>query len=455
MEVFANRLFPVLHHLPSLESFRSFPVTHLSIATKLNCRDIFARSPNLTRVYETVVPFELIHAQERPPLRACAIIALSSNVVSQLEDLCYIEELTWIPENDNAIYRSEVSLHRLPALKHIDSYHVCVPNILKILKLASNLSFLTLTIHSEWQYLYDLFDLLDLLPFLLVLRLFMKDISGKLAFPPSTKIVKTCVQDLRIADYTWDARYLDRSQESLFLEFPSYFPDVNNLVLRSIYLSPNVTAYIRSLPRLWALHMRNASIPSDQNASIDSPSLQTICIDDEDEGQMQQLVSIVKCPVLSKLQLMEGDFRLMGVRLQHWDNVLMCSSIKTLDIKTLHVSQWEIHRFRVLQRLRVDSSVNELLASFILDPGNCPVLEEVEITTIPEWDILFLMLERRNYLPSSRGIVRIRTLILPYPIPPDLLVPLTRILSGQFTERPSNKDLSFCGFMDAYFDPTM
>ncbi|KIM19782.1 hypothetical protein M408DRAFT_30932 [Serendipita vermifera MAFF 305830] len=62
------------------------------------------------------------------------------------------------------------------------------------------------------------------------------------------------------------------------------------------------------------------------------------------------------------------------------------------------------------------------------------------------------MLERRNHLPPSFGISRITTLTLQSPIPPTLLAPLTHILSGQFTERPSNFELSFCRFIEEYLD---
>jgi len=106
--------------------------------------------------------------------------------------------------------------------------------------------------------------------------------------------------------------------------------------------------------------------------------------------------------------------------------------------------------FHALRRLQVggrDDNYSEsgFLTSFILKPDICPALQELEINFVPEWDLLFLMLERRNYLPLSRGVAQIKRLAFPISIAPNLLIPLTDILNGRFTERPLNLELSFYG----------
>ena len=110
---------------------------------------------------------------------------------------------------------------------------------------------------------------------------------------------------------------------------------------------------------------------------------------------------------------------------------------------------------RLQMRFFGNGRASAFLIRFIMEPEICPELVEIGIDFVPEWDLLFLMLERRNYLPPSRGVARIKTLSLPSPLPLTLLAPLTDILSGRFTRRPSNMDLSFSGFAKAYFDPNM
>lgn len=74
----------------------------------------------------------------------------------------------------------------------------------------------------------------------------------------------------------------------------------------------------------------------------------------------------------------------------------------------------------------------------------CPSLSEINfINSPPEWDILFLMLERRNFLESSGS----RS-----PFAEALHIPLALILGGTFSERPSNEDLLLGGAREHFLD---
>ncbi|PVG03993.1 hypothetical protein CPB86DRAFT_312750 [Serendipita vermifera] len=59
----------------------------------------------------------------------------------------------------------------------------------------------------------------------------------------------------------------------------------------------------------------------------------------------------------------------------------------------------------------------------------------------PDWDILIIMLERRNIL-ASRDIQPIKKLSLPTTCPPNISQLLPGLLAGKWVQRPSNFELS-------------
>jgi hypothetical protein len=115
-------------------------------------------------------------------------------------------------------------------------------------------------------------------------------------------------------------------------------------------------------------------------------------------------------------------------------------------------------------------------------PHSFPSLECIS-GGLPEWDILFIMLERRNFLPLSvqppsslphlsawpalrdveyhgkggrtnERISRIKRLELDYLPGIRILKPLTELLGGKFTVRPSNYEVSLTSIAEEYLDLT-
>jgi hypothetical protein len=84
-------------------------------------------------------------------------------------------------------------------------------------------------------------------------------------------------------------------------------------------------------------------------------------------------------------------------------------------------------------------------------PGSYPSLEEIELNECPEWDILMIMLERRNLLQGS-GIKKIRTIKLGSPCSLEIQRIISGLLAGKWTERPSNRDLSLAGNAEVLLD---
>jgi hypothetical protein len=113
--------------------------------------------------------------------------------------------------------------------------------------------------------------------------------------------------------------------------------------------------------------------------------------------------------------------------------------------------------FLALTSISIESSqagVTSLCIALLYQPEDCPCLEDIEfLESAPEWDILFIMLERRNFLINP-SVSRVRRISLPF-ISNELRAPLACLLRGKYTARPSNKDLSFKETLGLIFDKNM
>ncbi|KAG8865714.1 hypothetical protein FRC20_009566 [Serendipita sp. 405] len=119
------------------------------------------------------------------------------------------------------------------------------------------------------------------------------------------------------------------------------------------------------------------------------------------------------------------------------------------------LSPWIFGNFPHLRRVSFSRYMldwDRFFIPLIQYPHMCPNLDHIEFRTYPPWDLLFLMLERRNLSAPTR-ISPIKTLIFPYSLPFVLLYPLSQLLGGRETIRPSNYDLSVIGMKEVYMDP--
>ncbi|KAG8759864.1 hypothetical protein FRC14_004825 [Serendipita sp. 396] len=119
---------------------------------------------------------------------------------------------------------------------------------------------------------------------------------------------------------------------------------------------------------------------------------------------------------------------------------------------------WTISSHRMLKLIVFGRGGSQAASNFcthlILRPLDFPSLEQVEFYEFPEWDLITLMLERRNFLLEP-SISRIRTVVLPTTLGFILKTPLTSLLGGQFSNRLSNHDLSIAGIAEVYFDKSL
>jgi len=71
---------------------------------------------------------------------------------------------------------------------------------------------------------------------------------------------------------------------------------------------------------------------------------------------------------------------------------------------------------------------NLLCVQLIYNPEYCPVLQQIYFSDFIEWDILFLMLQRRNY--GKVPVKKISRVAVPY-VPAFLRQPLGCLLEGE------------------------
>ena len=454
-------LFASLGHLPSLR------VLCGPYGSWLSWDNVFERCPILAYIYGTVLPLEVLRTRSPVPIRACHLEAPWCDIIPCLDDLICLEGLEWYPESDTDvdIRGKHGSLPALPALWRVLSNNVQSPNMLTLLKLTKRLTQLRLRIEDNWQHFYDFFLLLEDLCHLRDLQLDLSYIEGKFSFPIN-RLAKTGVKSLQVfgpftgnfGPVTTGRDTAVINQETIFSTFSICFPEVARLELFYTFLGPKVAMYIQSATRLLSLtlvHDSVGTLPEYHGAPIKSLTLEVLNLSVGLDATLNIFNPIIECPSVLKLTLKDvptGQGEWSAPQIQH--------KVEHLHI-TSPIPHVKILRFTALRKLQISQSFfddmtgSEVLILFICEPTICPLLSELRLDSIPEWDLLFLMLERRNYLPQSRHVSRIKILTLLLPPPPRLLVPLTEILAGRFTVRPPNEDISVSSLREGYFDPNM
>jgi len=89
-----------------------------------------------------------------------------------------------------------------------------------------------------------------------------------------------------------------------------------------------------------------------------------------------------------------------------------------------------------------------------LRPDDLPVLSELHVWSIVEWDIFLIMLERR-LVARSRDVSPLQKIILHTGIPRYLRSIIIMNLQGYLVDRPSNYELSWQANLDILLDPSM
>ncbi|PVF92485.1 hypothetical protein CPB86DRAFT_717388 [Serendipita vermifera] len=143
-------------------------------------------------------------------------------------------------------------------------------------------------------------------------------------------------------------------------------------------------------------------------------------------------------------------------------NPTQWSALRTLDIHG-DIFSWKnssvLHLKTIILRKRsgfgdVDNGVTSFVHAVACHSDYYPSLEEIVLEECPEWDILMIMLERRNLL-ASPPIKPIKKITLPSICPPNIRRIIIDILKGKWPQRPSNKDLSPTSCVKSILDLTL
>ncbi|CAG7851506.1 SubName: Full=Uncharacterized protein {ECO:0000313/EMBL:CCA70116.1} [Serendipita indica DSM 11827] len=142
--------------------------------------------------------------------------------------------------------------------------------------------------------------------------------------------------------------------------------------------------------------------------------------------------------------------------------LLILSDEQWPNLKSLSISLLT-RRYAILTvQLRL-SNLHELIASgdalvagicynMALYPESLPLLQDLRLWTAPEWDILFILLERRNFV-RLQGVRPIKRITLYRLIPEHMQLAISMLLGGYIVTRPPTYELSRQAISKILIDP--
>jgi hypothetical protein len=294
--------------------------------------------------------------------------------------------------------------------------------------------------------------------------------------------------DIRISSYFYaigadeEGSKIDHQNAKRFVEIAAtWIPDVEHLSVQTTFDDAFLISYIQSLHCLKSLNITATNRGSDAfasntgNAIMALPSIETLSI----IGR-SSIISSFSYPNSHHLCLRESQEFIglghatgyesltnlvdskTGMPLDNWTNLTHLdiadpnadwSGISLPAVATITIG------FRQGGEPTSRLSSSSLLAILASKSDTFPSLQKLRMRCIPEWDLLFIMLERRNFSAnnpnSEASSTSITCLDLPGLPPPFILQPLISRLRRRLTKRPSNYDLSLQSLVETYFNPEL
>ncbi|PVG03940.1 hypothetical protein CPB86DRAFT_869307 [Serendipita vermifera] len=120
-------------------------------------------------------------------------------------------------------------------------------------------------------------------------------------------------------------------------------------------------------------------------------------------------------------------------------------SLETLTIPVRLISNTETG-FPHLREKTLDpldpGGINQFCRRLALYPSLCPVLDSLTFDECPDWDIFFIMFEKRLFWSARGTTAAFKSIRLPGYTPRYVLPHICEILQGRLPDRPSNFELS-------------
>jgi hypothetical protein len=104
--------------------------------------------------------------------------------------------------------------------------------------------------------------------------------------------------------------------------------------------------------------------------------------------------------------------------------------------------------------IAVEENANRLIKLLATELNSCPHLERIHFTQFPEWDLLIILLRRRNIL-NSPHVTPLSHISFPSEAPTFLVKPLRQLLKGMYPDLPPLHDLSLFGNVEIILDREM
>jgi hypothetical protein len=262
-----------------------------------------------------------------------------------------------------------------------------------------------------------------------------------------------------------------RTIRNLFSAFQALYPSVVNLCLRGHTWPFFASSYLQSLRALKTLTLElEDSEYNPPEMSINLQSLQYL------EIYGPAYFDSLHVPNLLKLMLESPDLDMWPTLLSHprirsltlaitsylrtQAFSLDCTELRDLSLYNIPPrATWGLLSLSNVVSITLTSGVggvnpsnNQLCLALLCNPERLPSLQQLDFSRCVDWDVLFLMLQRRNI--GKYEVQRIDTVTLPF-IPFALQQPLARILAAESVELPPLVSLSLEATREVMFDSTV
>jgi hypothetical protein len=271
-------------------------------------------------------------------------------------------------------------------------------------------------------------------------------------FPDSNKNQKQSLSSTKIlsldfssfsTDWTREDANVMKTLHSFIFLLTASITAVERLTIMSLNLTEGVLLYIQSLNGLCHLNLMCCEVGlGTPFVSLQNPGLE-IVLWGRGKG-FSYLLAKMKCPRLRILSIDEviprsEDVPTYSIRLDAFP------ALTKIDITSPIPALWDIGVHTRVEELELRSPYaiqpdlgrsNELLEYLIMKPRIFPALDTLVLRRgFYEWDILILMLERRNSLLYPK-LSPIKAIVVDNNLPYELSYPLAALLQGRLPKRP-------------------
>ncbi|KIM30332.1 hypothetical protein M408DRAFT_22325 [Serendipita vermifera MAFF 305830] len=271
-----------------------------------------------------------------------------------------------------------------------------------------------------------------------------------------------------------DRWYDPTSFDGLFAAFSVLYPCVAKVTFNISLISNMMAAYLERLQHLETLHFVESFVAvPDECRELFLPTLQELDVGDS------KLVQFIKAPNLISLRnvsVRSGEEleQLQSRKLQSLHITIptafesavilrpdILNALRRLTIVLDQtVNNWVVTSLPLLASIQFGRPLDNLnrpgkmlCAQIIYYPETCPSLREIDFGDYVEWDLLFIMLERRNL--GRKDATRIEKVSVPF-VPLAFRQSLLELLLGrQRRADPSNMVLSLEETRELIFDPSV